>query len=159
MTAEIRYSLYRKPTAVSVPLHWSSAHNPSIHTAWPISEINRIFNLCDSIDVFYQQKARMISRWRFFGMHPQILEAVMSHDPTWRRLVARPAPVLDKKVVRFVLDFHPAMFSTSIAKHLKELCTTWHETLLEVWPQFGGIQVSWKRVLPPLWLCLEKRKF
>ena len=142
---------YRKPTAVSVPLHWTSAHNSAIHRSWPIAEVSRVRKLSCNDLAFQVAKRELLARWQEFGMHPKILAAAAAwtpHDTAGRQPVSS-----ETRVVRITVDFHPALFNVDLKRELCNLNARWLPEIAPSWqPQ---IEVAWRGALRPLWLILR----
>ncbi len=116
------FAPYVKPTAVHVPLSSSSGHPWHVHMAWPQAEIRRIRkrSLRDNSFEFY--KARKLTRWAKFFMHPAILRAASDTE------VSAPPPGLPKaglclSPLRLVVRYHPAL--VGLSKALSLICGKW----------------------------------
>ena len=142
---------YRKPTAVGVPLHHSSAHPPTVHKSWPISEVSRVYKLSSTAEQFLLAKKELLSRWRAFYMRPEILASADAWKPS--RAIRRDGAT--NKVIRLVLDFHPAVFFSCIQAVVDRNVALFRNEIDSsyVWPEF---QIAWKGSLKPLWLVLRR---
>ena len=103
---------YCKPTARHVPLHESSAHPVSIHSAWPVNEIQRAYkNSCRWSD-FLSEKQRLISRFQKFFLHPRVIAACSAWTPRlaspWQNVVSV-LPPDQLRISRLILPYHPLL--------------------------------------------------
>ena len=151
LSAKPAWRPYRKPTAVSIPLHHTSAHNPAIHKSWPIAEVCRVCrNSCNDL-AFQTARQELLARWREFGMLPTILAAAAAWTP--HDTAGKVSTPPETRLVRLIIDFHPALFNVDLKSELNSLRERWLPEIAPAWrPQ---IEVAWRGALRPLWLVLR----
>ena len=65
---KLDFHVFRKPSAIGAPLSSSSAHHPSVHSAWPVSMVMRTKLLCDTKKHRAEQTQKLMSFWQGHGI-------------------------------------------------------------------------------------------
>ena len=123
-----------KPTAVQVPLHWSSSHQPGTHTAWPVGEMRRLHLRSKSNTDFNEAKYAKIGKFHKHFLHGNVIQDCYNWKPRLIRVGGRSgqnkkaAAFNGKRVIRCILPYHPCL-----SKH--------------VWKLLGIMNRKWSDVL------------
>jgi hypothetical protein len=118
-----------------VPLSTASAHNPSVHTAWPKAITNRVVSLSDNRAL---AKSVLLERYRAAGADSLTLELLNDSAP---RASSKSASDPDTRCHNTILRYHPASHrAVSRALDLVPI------------PQHLGMKIrpAWSNALPSL---------
>ena len=80
-TRRLSYKPYIKPTARHVPLSETSEHPMHVHRSWPLSEIQRMFDLSERAVDFEEFRQKKLTRFEEFGMPACILNKCKEWRP------------------------------------------------------------------------------
>ncbi len=113
------YSPHIKVTARHVPLSGLSAHPPTVHDSWPVSEVNRMCRLSYHKQSFCFFRNLKIQRCRDALVHSCRLQRCIDWKPSRSPEVARARTL----VVRAIVPWHPALAGLiRKLRHLSEQC-------------------------------------
>lgn len=133
----LAYSLHRKVTCQRVYLHSDSFHHPSVHRAWPIAEISRIFRRCSG-GVDFRTHRGLFCKY----MHRDFLSrSLINACATCTPLKRLRGPGTCLKTLWLVVQYHPALrVIESVARQLSLAFKAELESF-----GFGSIRVSWSK--------------
>ena len=114
--SSIRWAPYTKPTARHVPLNMTSAHPPTVHRAWPINEMARLFANSQSLHAFEAAREAMLERWLSHFMDPGVIVSCREWCPrifacTDANAFTRRSEEIsrEKRTVRVVIPYSPVI--------------------------------------------------
>ena len=145
---------YVKATALHLPLHHDSLHCPSIHVAWPLAEVQRLYRRSSLMCDFERARDQKLARWSRFFLHPHMLEQCRRWSPACGPLQAKAEQPCTVKVVRLILPFNPAL--RSLRARVAELCKAWNARMARTSNFSINVVLSWRSAGTPLSIALRR---
>ena len=131
---KLDYRPHIKSTARHLPLSQFSAHAPSVHKFWPVSEISTMHRLSLHSDDFELYRSIKIARFERFGLDRQVIAACKSWTPRIRSSIAASCIVpRDRNVLRIIVPYHSHIYR-GFSRVLSGVQDTWNLLLGGVCP-------------------------
>ena len=137
----------------------TSCHPFSIHKAWPLAEMRRVYSLASCRSQFFSARNHLVSRRSRFGLTTAVTNALSWHPPLKLEREARSS----RNVVRLVCPFHPSLPASGFHRCIQDCLDLWRLLLSDLRIRVGAwtvpdIQVSWSVKSKPFWLVLRNLK-
>ena len=152
--ASLVTSLYTKPTAMKQPLSHTSAHKPSVHFRWPITELMRRRRLSATQSEFTKAKCEFLHQLRAVHFPVSYIDALdCNDDALWN-----PRRPKRHDCIWLVLDFHPVLAKARFANICKSFFDTAFTHLYISCANVDPptILISWRNPTAPMWQHLRR---
>ena len=137
-TSRLCFRPFKKPSARHLPLSSTSCHPFRVHAAWPVNEMNRLFQGSFHGSDFAKAKQQMVRRFQHCMMHPQVVHNCIAWQPGVKSFEwPHSNSGTENDVVKFMFTtrYHPAL-EIGLSRCLNRVARIWKEVLANM--RFGA---------------------